>query len=56
MSIMRHEGRGPRYIKVGRRVLYRGSDLNDYLDSCVVETSDTRKPMPFQHLGEHQPA
>ena len=33
----RYQGRGPRYVKLGRRVLYRGCDLNDYLDEHVVE-------------------
>ena len=33
----RHEGKGPRYVRLGRRVLYRGCDLNEFLDQCVVE-------------------
>ena len=34
----RSRGTGPTYIKPGRRVLYRGSALNDFLDACTVET------------------
>lgn len=33
----RHRGEGPRYLRVGKRVLYRGRDLNEFLASCVVE-------------------
>lgn len=39
---MRCEGRGPRYIKLGGRVFYRVPDLDAYLDSSVVETTDSR--------------
>jgi hypothetical protein len=27
----RHKGRGPAYYKLGRKIIYRGSDLNDWL-------------------------
>ena len=30
-------GKPPTYLKVGRLVRYRISDLMDYLDSCTVE-------------------
>ena len=33
----RHEGRGPRYLKVGARVFYRGVDLNEWLAARTVE-------------------
>lgn len=33
----RHEHRGPRYLKAGKRILYRGSDLNAWLDSLAVD-------------------
>ena len=32
----RHRGEGPRYVRFGNRVLYRGSDLNEFLDEHVV--------------------
>ena len=38
----RSEGRGPRYIKIGARVAYRGSDLNDWLATRTVEPTDVR--------------
>ena len=35
----RHRGRGPAYIKVGRKIMYLGADLNDYLTKRRVVTS-----------------
>ena len=37
MAHWRSEGRGPKYIKIGPKVAYRGKDLNDWLDSRTVE-------------------
>lgn len=42
LNKMRHEGRGPRYLKIGGRIFYRRSDLDLYLAHGVVETTDTR--------------
>ncbi|MCK5384406.1 MAG: helix-turn-helix domain-containing protein [Alphaproteobacteria bacterium] len=37
----RWEGKGPRFVKMGRKVLYRQIDLNDYVEGQVrVSTSD----------------
>ena len=36
LSQWRHQGKGPRYVKFGNRVLYKGSDLNDWLDAHMV--------------------
>ena len=33
----RSEGRGPRFIKLGSKVAYRGRDLNEWLASRTVE-------------------
>ena len=33
----RSEGRGPRFIKLGAKVAYRGRDLNEWLASRTVE-------------------
>lgn len=38
----RATGRGPRFIRTGTRVRYRKSDLDNYLEVCVRDTSDTR--------------
>jgi excisionase family DNA binding protein len=40
---MRHEGRGPRYLKLGGKCFYRRSDLDSYIEKSVVETTDSRK-------------
>ena len=37
LAIWRHQGRGPRYLKFGNRVLYSGADLNAWLDEHIVE-------------------
>ena len=34
----RHLRRGPPFVKIGRRVAYRGRALNDWLEAQVVET------------------
>lgn len=34
----RAKNRGPAYHKFGRAVKYHGSDLNEYIESCTVET------------------
>lgn len=39
---MRCDGRGPRYLKVGKRCFYRPADLAAYLEAAVVETTDSR--------------
>jgi len=35
----RHEDRGPRSIRVGRRVLYRQTDVERWLDAQAAETA-----------------
>ena len=40
LATWRWQGRGPRYAKYGNRVLYRGADLNEWLDSRVVDPAD----------------
>jgi hypothetical protein len=37
---MRYRRTGPPYIKVGRKVLYRWSDVNAYLNANTVQCSD----------------
>lgn len=46
---MRYKGTGPKYIKVGGggrgggRVLYRWSDVYDYLDERTMQRTDDRR-------------
>lgn len=42
MAKWRSRGEGPRYIRVGKRILYRGRDLNEFLDECVIEPTSRR--------------
>ena len=39
----RAQGRGPAYVRVGRAVRYRTSDLDAFLDAHRVETRDSRR-------------
>lgn len=41
LALMRHEGTGPAYVKVGRRVRYRMSDVEAWLDAHTVTTSES---------------
>lgn len=36
----RYRGTGPRFIKHGRRVLYRWADVHAYLDANTVQRTD----------------
>ena len=38
LAIWRHKGMGPPYTKFGNRVLYKGDDLNAWIDKHRVET------------------
>lgn len=35
----RHKGQGPAYYKLGRKVIYRGSDLNSWAETHRVDPS-----------------
>ena len=53
LAKQRHFGVGPRYHKLGKRVLYLGSDLNAYLDSCAVDpVRDSAQPDPGELESE----
>jgi hypothetical protein len=38
----RSRGSGPRFLRVAGRIAYRQSDLDDFIESCVVEPSEVR--------------
>lgn len=40
LSQWRHKGSGPAYVRFGNRVLYRGDELNRWLDSHVVRPTN----------------
>lgn len=37
LAQLRHQGRGPRYIKRGRLIAYRASDIEQWLNDGLVE-------------------
>ena len=43
LAIWRSGGRGPEYIKLGNRVLYRGKALNEYLAARIVRPAGARE-------------
>ena len=46
LSHWRCQGVGPAYIKLGSRVAYRGSDLNQWLAARTVRPTDRRHSTP----------
>jgi hypothetical protein len=40
LAQMRYRGTGPKFIKRGRRVLYRWSDVRAYLDANTLQRTD----------------
>ncbi|WP_145013436.1 helix-turn-helix transcriptional regulator [Mycobacterium marseillense] len=40
LAQMRYRGTGPKFVKVGRRVLYRWSDVHAYLDANTCQRTD----------------
>jgi len=49
LEVWRSLGRGPRYRKFGRRVLYEFEDLDAYSASRIVETRDTADILRGSH-------
>ena len=47
LSQWRWQGRGPKFIKIGRSILYRITDVEAYEDQqCRSSTSDVPDPNP----------
>lgn len=40
LAQMRYRGTGPKFCKVGRKVLYRWSDVRDYLEANTLQRTD----------------
>lgn len=40
LAQLRYRGTGPKFVKVGHRVLYRWSDVRAYLDSNTCQRTD----------------
>ena len=39
LAMWRHQGKGPPYTRSGRRILYLGEDVNQWLDDNRVDPS-----------------
>jgi hypothetical protein len=46
LAQLRYRGTGPRFIKRGRRVLYRWSDVRAYLDANTCQRTDDPRGVP----------
>ena len=46
LAIWRCEGRGPRYRKLGSRVLYDARDVSEWLDSRTRQSTRENPPAP----------
>lgn len=40
LAQMRYRGTGPKFIKAGKKVLYRWSDVRAYLDANTLQRTD----------------
>jgi hypothetical protein len=40
LAQMRYRGTGPKFIRRGRRILYRWSDVRKYLDANTLQRTD----------------
>jgi hypothetical protein len=45
LSKDRAAGKGPRYVRLGTKIFYRTADLDEYVDSAIIETADSRDAM-----------
>lgn len=43
LANLRHQQRGPRFYRRGRKIFYRVEDIEDYIFSNPVQTLDTIK-------------
>lgn len=50
LEVWRSLGKGPRYLKIGRRVLYETRDLDAFAASRIVETRDTAAILGCRHV------
>ena len=41
---LRHQRRGPAFVKAGKRVFYRPADVAKWLESCTVTPQANTKP------------
>lgn len=49
LAQMRYRGTGPKFVKVGKKVLYRWSDIRAYLDANTCQRTDDARGPAFDH-------
>jgi excisionase family DNA binding protein len=55
LAKMRLSGNSPAFLKLGRRVLYRRSDLDEWLESRIArDTSDADARLPRSLTGQRR--
>ena len=54
LKIWRSRRYGPSFLKIGRKVFYRQSVLEDWLKCRVVETDEDNRKKYYQKSGEKQ--
>lgn len=52
MEGWRCHNRGPKYVKIGRRVLYDLGDLDAFIAACTIVTGDTPADSRMIDRGE----
>jgi hypothetical protein len=53
LNTWRSRGRGPKYVKIGGRVLYRPQDLRDYIEANVIDpTHVASTPRRREHANQ----
>ncbi len=52
LEAMRAEGRGPAFMKIGRRVEYRLSDVREYMDTRLFRTTRDAKTADQGEVNE----
>jgi hypothetical protein len=48
---LRSEGKGPRFVKFGQAVRYRADDVQEYIDSCTRDPSETAPTIATGRAG-----
>lgn len=51
VRLWRHQGKGPRYFKAGRRVLYVRSDVERWIAEQQIKAAETRHRNAARNLG-----
>jgi predicted DNA-binding transcriptional regulator AlpA len=45
LAVWRSAGRGPKYLKIGRRCFYRRTDVDDWMNAQLRDPSTSRRTL-----------